>query len=80
QATISYFRIDEAGSSHGNVDVAVTQLRETASRMRAPSAVVRSPKVAAAPRRPARSQPASGGFAFDMGGEDEHDADFKRSA
>ncbi|SFH16054.1 methyl-accepting chemotaxis protein, partial [Methylobacterium gossipiicola] len=75
---ISYFRIDEAGSSHGNVDVAVTQLRETASRMRAPSAVVRSPKVAATSRRTAGSK--SGGFAFDMGGQDDQDADFKRSA
>jgi methyl-accepting chemotaxis protein len=46
--------------------------------MRAPSAVVRSPAPAA--RRKARPQPAVGGFALDMGAEDERDAEFKRSA
>ncbi|WP_244528738.1 methyl-accepting chemotaxis protein [Methylobacterium gossipiicola] len=77
QATVAYFRTNAPGASLHSVDVAATQLRETASRMRAPSAVVRSPKVAATPRRTAGSK--SGGFAFDMGGEDEHDAEFRRS-
>jgi methyl-accepting chemotaxis protein len=78
QATISYFRIDETGVGHRGADAAVAQLRETAVRMRAPSAVVRSPAPAA--RRKARPQPAVGGFALDMGAEDERDAEFKRSA
>ncbi|GJD30265.1 hypothetical protein PMNALOAF_1509 [Methylobacterium adhaesivum] len=78
QTTISYFRIDAAGSGDRSVDAAVTRLRETAVRMRAPSAVVRSPAPAA--RRKARPQPAAGGFALDMGAEDERDAEFKRSA
>jgi len=78
QATISYFRIDPAGAGRGGVDTAVTQLRETASRMQAPSAAIRSPKVATAPRRQARSRSAAGGFAFDLGVEDEHDAEFRR--
>jgi methyl-accepting chemotaxis protein len=78
QTTISYFRIDAAGLGDRSVDADVTRLRETAVRMRAPSAVVRSP--APATRRKARPQPAVGGFALDMGAEDERDAEFKRSA
>ncbi|MDN3589246.1 HAMP domain-containing methyl-accepting chemotaxis protein [Methylobacterium adhaesivum] len=78
QTTISYFRIDAAGLGDRSVDADVTRLRETAVRMRAPSAVVRSPAPAA--RRKARPQPAVGGFALDMGAEDERDAEFKRSA
>ena len=78
QTTISYFRIDAAGLGDRSVDADVTRLRETAVRMRAPSAVVRSPAPAA--RRKARPQPAAGGFALDMGAEDERDAEFKRSA
>ncbi|QRE73434.1 HAMP domain-containing methyl-accepting chemotaxis protein [Methylobacterium aquaticum] len=43
QATIAFFRIDEEAASSRPIDGAVSQLRATASRMAAPSAMVRSP-------------------------------------
>ncbi|QRE73435.1 HAMP domain-containing methyl-accepting chemotaxis protein [Methylobacterium aquaticum] len=87
QATIAYFRIDgRAGAADGSpmIDGAVSQLRATASRMAAPSAVVRSPAKAmpkrGVPARPARKPASGGGFAFDMSEGDERDADFTRVA
>ncbi|KMO17435.1 hypothetical protein QR78_04360, partial [Methylobacterium indicum] len=82
QATIAYFRI---GEGEAQTDAAVGQLRRTAARMAAPvkakASLTAAPKLASKPAaktgRPA--QPRSGGFAFDMG-EDEDDAAFKRSA
>ncbi len=63
----------------------MSQLRATAARMAAPSAVVRSPAKAVAKRgavaRPAARQSVSGGgFALDMSEGDERDADFTRVA
>ncbi|WP_143074580.1 methyl-accepting chemotaxis protein [Methylobacterium sp. ap11] len=93
QATIAYFRIGEAEAG-AQTDAAVGQLRRAASRMAAPAkpkakvaanvpANVSAKTAAKSPvkaSRPAPPRPAaSGGFAFDMG-EDEDDAAFKRSA
>ncbi|KMO25411.1 hypothetical protein VP06_32775, partial [Methylobacterium aquaticum] len=86
QATIAYFRIGEAAASVPQarpIDGAVSQLRATAARMAAPSAVVKSPAKATGKRGPA-PRPAGkslgGGFAFDMSEGDERDADFTRVA
>ncbi|MBK3409943.1 MAG: methyl-accepting chemotaxis protein [Methylobacterium ajmalii] len=82
QATIAYFRIGEGSAE---LEAGVGQLRRTAARMAAPVKVAAkaAPKVASKPvaKAPAGrpAQPRSGGFAFDMG-EDEDDAAFKRSA
>ncbi|KTS37921.1 methyl-accepting chemotaxis protein [Methylobacterium indicum] len=82
QATIAYFRI---GEGEAQTDAAVGQLRRTAARMAAPvkakASLTAAPKLASKPAaKTGRSaQPRSGGFAFDMG-EDEDDAAFKRSA
>ncbi|KMO28208.1 chemotaxis protein, partial [Methylobacterium aquaticum] len=97
QAAIAYFRIGEAAASVPQarpIDGAVSQLRATAARMAAPSAVVKSPAKASgkasakapgkAPAmgnsalRPARKAVSRGGFALDMSEGDEHDADFAR--
>ncbi|UHC19835.1 methyl-accepting chemotaxis protein [Methylobacterium currus] len=88
QAAIAYFRIEGGEPSvgrsrpaNGRVDGAVSQLRATAARMAAPSAVVKSPARAPA-KRVAAGLPAprslGGGFVLDMGEGDEHDADFTR--
>ncbi|KMO27333.1 hypothetical protein VP06_31060, partial [Methylobacterium aquaticum] len=85
QATIAYFRIGEAASVPQTrpIDGAVSQLRSTAARMSAPSAMVKSPAKATGKRGPA-PRPAGkslgGGFAFDMREGDERDADFTRVA
>uniref|UniRef100_UPI00259A8238 methyl-accepting chemotaxis protein n=1 Tax=uncultured Methylobacterium sp. TaxID=157278 RepID=UPI00259A8238 len=78
QATIAYFRIGEAEAG-ARTDAAVGQLRRAASRMAAPAKVKVAAKVAAKNPVKAARPAASGGFAFDMG-EDEDDAAFKRSA
>ncbi|MBK3396102.1 hypothetical protein HPY23_06075 [Methylobacterium sp. IF7SW-B2] len=90
QATIAYFRIGDAEAG-ARTDAAVGQLRRAASRMAAPAkpkakvaakvAPMTAAKSPVKASRPAPSRPAaaSGGFAFDMG-EDEDDAAFKRSA
>ncbi len=57
QATIAYFRIDDAvapAASSRPIDGAVSQLRATAARMAAPSTVVRSPAKAPIKRGAAR--------------------------
>ncbi|MGX5777451.1 HAMP domain-containing methyl-accepting chemotaxis protein [Methylorubrum zatmanii] len=77
QATIAYFRIDEAGAAPAGVDQAVTRLRATAARMAAPvPASVRTPAVRGKAARPA----AGGGFALDLGEGDARDAEFTRAA
>ncbi len=90
QATIAYFRIDDAvapAASSRPIDGAVSQLRATAARMAAPSTVVRSPAKAPIKRGAARPMAKSaagslggGGFALDMSEGDERDADFTRVA
>ncbi|MCJ2139783.1 methyl-accepting chemotaxis protein, partial [Methylobacterium sp. E-066] len=76
QATIAYFRIDEADA---RIDVAATQLRATAARMGAP---VKGAAVKGAAKtrlsRPGRA--VGGGFDLDMGDGDARDADFVRAA
>jgi methyl-accepting chemotaxis protein len=74
QATIAYFRIDEAES---RLDVAATQLRATAARMGAPAKASVRP---ADKTRAGRRTLAGGGFALDMGEGDARDADFIRAA
>ena len=80
-----------AAGSRG-IDGAVSQLRATASRMAAPSAVVKSParmpaKYGAAVRpapkvttKAVTAKSAGGGFALDMSEGDARDADFTRVA
>ncbi|MGY2053273.1 methyl-accepting chemotaxis protein, partial [Methylobacterium sp. JK268] len=76
QGTIAYFRIGEgAAAASAPVDRSVARLRETASRMAAPSAGAKAGKRKAVPAEAGR-----GGFAFDLGGGDEQDREFKRSA
>ncbi|MET7248019.1 methyl-accepting chemotaxis protein, partial [Methylobacterium sp. EM32] len=85
QATIAYFRIDGAKAPEVSrpMDGAVSQLRATASRMAAPSTVVKSPARAPAKRiaaNRAAAKAVGGGFALDMGEGDPRDADFTRVA
>ncbi|MGY2052869.1 methyl-accepting chemotaxis protein, partial [Methylobacterium sp. JK268] len=63
QGTIAYFRIGEgAAAASAPVDRSVARLRETASRMAAPSAGAKAGKRKAVPAEAGR-----GGFAFDLG-------------
>ncbi|MCJ2141121.1 methyl-accepting chemotaxis protein, partial [Methylobacterium sp. E-066] len=66
QATIAYFRIDEADA---RIDVAATQLRPTAARMGAPAPAPANAKLSNARRSRAAAAP-GGGCARDMGGAD----------
>jgi methyl-accepting chemotaxis protein len=79
QATISYFKIDQAGGGEDRASVpldrAVVQLRGKAKAMAAPQRGAKKPMA-----RPTRAlKAAGGGFALDMeDGSDERDADFQR--
>jgi len=93
QRTIAYFRIDGAAArkavADGAVDHAVSQLKDTAATMRGkqPARRVAVAHIQSAPAKagPAKAAPAkkvaaaSGkGFALDLGGADEEDAEFRR--
>jgi methyl-accepting chemotaxis protein len=81
QATIAYFRIEDAatGTKAAPVDRAVSQLKATAASMASVDRGGKKP-VAAKPARSAKTA-AAGGFAFAMeDGEDDRDADFQRRA
>jgi methyl-accepting chemotaxis protein len=79
QATIAYFRLDGAvttSAASQAADKTVVQLRQKAADMAAASKTVRSPVAKAGRPKPV----SAGGFAFDMGSDDEHDSDFKRAS
>ncbi|MGJ5221429.1 methyl-accepting chemotaxis protein, partial [Bradyrhizobium oligotrophicum] len=61
-----------------NIDRAVSQLRSTAATMSAASRAPKKPAAAARAGRPLKVAGGGGGFAFEMSGGDEHDADFQR--
>jgi methyl-accepting chemotaxis protein len=72
--TISYFRIDDAGSTTRSLDGAVSKLKAKAATMRAAVA----PAAKAAPRK-LRAAGGGKGFALDLQhGEDDMDAHFER--
>ena len=81
QTTIAYFRIDGSAIPSKGLDASVAQLRKTAARMAAPAKAPtpRKAKPAQGSARPPQG-PGGGGFAFDMGGADEHDDHFTRVA
>jgi methyl-accepting chemotaxis protein len=77
QATIAYFKIDEAGSAVHAIDGAVTKLKAKVATMKTAAA---HPAPKAAAHKP--KSPAAGGkgFALELqAGEDETDAHFKRA-
>jgi methyl-accepting chemotaxis protein len=77
QATIAYFKIDDAGSSAPAIDGAVTRLKAKVAKMKAGGA---APAAKAAPRK---SQASGGGkgFALELqAAEDPADAQFKRAS
>ncbi|WP_050886467.1 methyl-accepting chemotaxis protein [Bradyrhizobium sp. STM 3843] len=86
QATISFFRIDDAATDSireapASIDRAVGQLRGKAAKMAAADRSTKKhpPVRAAAPRRNLKMANGGGGFAFAMDdGADERDADFQR--
>jgi methyl-accepting chemotaxis protein len=81
QATIAYFRIDDAatGTKAAPVERAVSQLKATAASMASVDRGGKKP-VAAKPARSAKTA-STGGFAFAMDdAEDDRDADFQRRA
>jgi methyl-accepting chemotaxis protein len=75
QATIAFFKLDEAGSSAPAIDGAVAKLKAKVASMKAVSA---HPAAKAAPRK-AKAAAGGKGFALELQpGEDETDAHFKR--
>ena len=82
QATIAYFKIDHeatrAAPRAANIDRAVSQLRSTAANMSAAGHTPKKPVGTAKAGRPLKVAGGGGGFAFEMSGGDEHDADFQR--
>ncbi|MCJ2072554.1 methyl-accepting chemotaxis protein [Methylobacterium sp. J-030] len=80
QATIAYFRIDDAGSDAA-AEPAVSKLRAAAARMAAPARTAgASGKAGLTPRGGRAAAVQGGGFAIDMGEGDARDADFIRAA
>jgi methyl-accepting chemotaxis protein len=77
QASIAFFRVDNAVASHEMANV--KKLKTVAAKMSAPPAKRPAAKPAAAK---ASARPASKGFSLDMdmGGPDSDDADFRQSA
>ena len=77
QATIAFFKIDEAGSSAHAIDGAVSKLKAKVATMKA---AVAHPPAKAAAHKPKASAAGGKGFALELqAGEDETDAHFKRA-
>ncbi|MGU3283796.1 methyl-accepting chemotaxis protein [Methylobacterium mesophilicum] len=78
QATIAYFRIDEAAEA--GIEQAVSRLRGAATRMGTPASAASSARGGVKARAGRPTLAPGGGFALDMGEGDARDADFVRAA